>query len=64
MIARYLHLRARAVANNDRGLVREIDFGLARIGYRPDAEDNAVAESNAEAQVKPRRGRPPLRRDI
>lgn len=63
IIDRCLHLRARAVANNDPGIVREIDSYLARKGYRPDG-DNTVAEARIEAEVKPRRGRPPIRRDI
>lgn len=65
MIGRYLAARAKAVKAGDNSLVRECDLHLDRYGYRPaaDAAEEAAAGDRAEAEAKPRRGRPPARRD-
>lgn len=66
LIDRLLRLRAQYEARGDRSLVREIDVKLRMEGYRPDASPAVLerVEERLEAQVKPRRGRPPIRRDL
>lgn len=63
MIGRYLDARAKAAARNDVGLVRECDFQLAKIGYRPDVPVTAAVEARAEAEAHPAK-RPYVRRQL
>lgn len=64
LIDRYLRARNVAEKNNDRGLVREIEFHLRRYGWKPDGDNAEHVEQRLEEQVRPRRGRPPVRRDL
>lgn len=61
MIGRYLDARDKAIALNDTNLIRECDHQLNRLGWRPEAPERA--EQAADAEARPRRGRPPLHRD-
>lgn len=65
MIGRYLAARAKAEANNDISLVRECDWNLDRLGYRPGAAPAviAAAEATADAEARPAR-RPYTRRTL
>ena len=60
LIARILHHRDRAEARGDAGVVKECDWNLTRLGYRPDKPE--LAEARAEADVRPVRS-PTARRD-
>lgn len=64
LIDRYRHRRAQAVRIGDKAVVAEIDLHLRRYGatVEPSVAEPA-AEATAEAEVKPRRGRPPIHRD-
>lgn len=66
MVSRILALRAKFERAGDRSMVRECDLKLRRIGYRPNATaaETVLVEERAEAEARPRRGRPPTRRDV
>lgn len=71
LIGRYVHARERAEKVGDRSVVRECDFHLNRLDptgrIRAGTASAAMvdrAEEAAEAEVRPRRGRPPIRRDV